>query len=178
MMLRRAEDPINIFEKMSIEPLKKDGKKLFTNRGKYISDVNNMYKLEHDKINEYYHDRHAGEFPDRSKQEYIAPPVVRQFDAKLSYVHNMVANKSKTNYAHLEKTMKMTNPQKVKILQALHDNEVDPSILSVLKNILFEHESVVDNFLFPVSEWEEVRVYETNTLLDKVSHLIVEECKT
>lgn len=90
----------------------------------------------------------------------------------------MVANKSKTNYAHLEKTMKMTNPQKVKILQALHDNEVDPSILSVLKNILFEHESVVDNYLFPLSEWEAVRVYETNTILDNVNDLLVQEVKT
>lgn len=60
----------------------------------------------------------------------------------------------------------------------MHDNEVDPSILSVLKNILFEHESVVDNYLFPLSEWEAVRVYETNTILDNVNDLLVQEVKT
>jgi hypothetical protein len=43
------------------------------------------------------------DYPDKSKMEYVEPVNHRIKSPKFNFVHNILAAKSKTNNAHLEK---------------------------------------------------------------------------
>ena len=54
---------------------------------------------------------------------YKAPPIVKLYPKKHSFVHNQIANKTKTNNDHLTAIIKddVLNSNKYKILQELHE---------------------------------------------------------
>ena len=129
-----------------------------------------MFEVEKDasKQIEMYQSRNLKEYPDVSRMEYEEPPVVKVHKKKLSFVHNAVANKSKTNDAHLERTLAMSSPKRVKILQALHQNSIEFKLMTGLKNAMFESELLIDNHLLPLTEWKRILVYTTKNMLDPV----------
>ena len=110
--------------------------------------------------------------------QYEDPPVVKVHKKKHSFVHNAIANKSKTNDAHLERTLALTNPKKLAILQALHQASVEFKIMTALKNALFESEQLIDNHLLPLNEWKRIVAYETKNTLDGVEPMLREEILT
>ena len=125
-----------------------------------------------------YQSRHLKEYPDVSRMQYEEPPVVKVHPKKLSFVHNAIANKSKTNDAHLERTLAMTSPKRVQILQALHQDSIEFKIMTGLKNSLFASELLIDNHLLPVEEYKRIIGYETKHLLDNVEPMLREEIIT
>ena len=106
---------------------------------------------------------------------YTKPPVVKDFKKKMSFVHNMIANKSKTNDEHLTNTLKLTNPRKVAILRSLHEKLIDVKVMTGLKNALFDSSKLVDSHLIPVEEYQRIRRYETKHLLDDQDELLLQE---
>jgi hypothetical protein len=57
------------------------------------------------------------DYPDKSKIEYVEPEM-KKYKQKYNFVHNILAAKSKTNNAHLEKITesKIFNSSKYEIL--------------------------------------------------------------
>lgn len=145
-----------------------------------MSDAANMHEVERDaeKQREMYQSRHVKEYPDVSRMQYEEPPVVKVHPKKLSFVHNAIANKSKTNDAHLERTLALTSPKRVQILQALHQNSIEFKIMTGLKNSLFESELLIDNHLLPLEEWKRIVGYITKNMLDNVEPILREEIIT
>ena len=94
---------------------------------------------------------------------YEAPPVVREFPKKHSFVHNQVANKAKTNNEHLETIINSTvlNGGKAKILRELHERGVEFRAMTSFKNALFDSDKLYDNHLLPVEEWERIAARHT-----------------
>lgn len=62
------------------------------------------------------------DYPDKSKIQYVEPGIKKQ-KQKYNFVHNLLAAKSKTNNAHLEKIIDSSifNPGKYEILKQLHE---------------------------------------------------------
>lgn len=60
------------------------------------------YETDPDKLASHKIWRNTIDFPDLSKIIYKAPPVVREFKPKTSFVHTQVANKARVNNEHLE----------------------------------------------------------------------------
>jgi len=108
---------------------------------------------------------------------YVAPPVTKKIKIKHNYVHNQIANKSKTNDQHMGRIIdsKVFNASKHKILRQLHNNCIEFRHMTAFKNALFDSEILEDKHLLPVEEWERIRKYETHDLLDPVNQALLDE---
>ena len=176
----RANAECDLFETMNRPPDVADGKRLFVdlvNR----SDAANLHGVETDAAfqKSLYQTTKFHEFPDKSATLYVPPPIVKEFPKRHSFVHNQIANKTKTNNEHMEMitNAKVLNGAKYSILQQLHDHSIEFRAMTAFKNALFDSELLTDNHLLPLKEWERLRVYETGRDLDEVNAIILEEIK-
>jgi len=79
------------------------GKKLFLDKVN-ISEKKNMYpQVKNDEEKELFIKRQQEDYSDKHGIEYVPPPVVKDFETRTSFVHNCLANKTKTNHLHFEK---------------------------------------------------------------------------
>ena len=101
-----------------------DGKRLFLDRVNQ-SDAANLHPVDKDPENQkgLLQGRNLQDYSDKTKLVYKAPPIVKSFPKKHSFVHNQIANKTKTNNDHLTAIIKddVLNSNKYKILQELHE---------------------------------------------------------
>ena len=76
------------------------GKKAF-NELVNKSNARNMYPtVKQSELKELFIKRQQEDFPDKTNVEYVPPPVIKDFQTRTSFVHNCIANKTKTNYSH------------------------------------------------------------------------------
>ncbi len=94
---------------------------------------------------------------------YVPPPIKKIIPVKRSFVHNQIANKTKSNYEHYEGILDpaILNSQKFVILKDLHEHVIEFKHLTGFKNELFDSDQLQDNHLLPKSEWERIRKYHT-----------------
>ena len=73
---------------------------------------------------------------------YVAPPVTKKIKIKHNYVHNQIANKSKTNDHHMGRIIdsKVFNANKYNIIKQLHNNGIEFRHVTAFKNALFDSE--------------------------------------
>ena len=69
----------DIFKTMNVDPNKKDGKKLFTDKVN-ISNPENMHTVEKNQqlLAQYNQNKMQSDYPDKSKIEYVQPEMKRE----------------------------------------------------------------------------------------------------
>lgn len=142
-ILKARLDAPCLLDKMTQQIETTDGKRLFKELVNH-SDTGNMYEVETDreKMLEYLKSSKREQFKDFSKVEYQMPAVKKVFKRRDSVIHNAIANKFKRNDEHLEETMKVSNPGKVALIKALHNNNIGFTLITSLKNGLFESDKL------------------------------------
>ena len=66
-----------------------------------ISNARNMYPtVGRNELKELFIKRQQEDFCNKHGVEYVPPPVVKDFETRTSFVHNCIANKTKTNFNH------------------------------------------------------------------------------
>ena len=122
----------DIFKTMNVDSIKKDGKRLFTDKVN-ISNPENMHTIEKDQqiLAQYNVNKMLNDYPDKSKIQYVQPEIKKE-KLKHNFVHNILAAKSKTNNAHLEKIVDSSifNSNKYQILQQLHEEQIEFRIMT------------------------------------------------
>jgi len=79
------------------------GKKMDFDPENNASYASNMYPVADKKgEQDLYFKRTSEDYCNKHGVEYHAPPVVKNYDKKHSFVHNCIENKNKTNIAHFE----------------------------------------------------------------------------
>ena len=82
----------------------KEGKRSFldlTNKSKSSNMYPTTDNIEEQK--ELYLRRQVTDYANKHGVDYVAPPVIQQFEKRHSFVHNCLANKAKNNTEFLEK---------------------------------------------------------------------------
>lgn len=136
-----------------------------------------MYHFSPDKTEQkrLYHRRHTSDYWNNGTDEhtYVPPPVSKPIQKRHSFVHNAIANKTKSNVEFVEDILsnEVLNPKKRKILLALHHHKIDFRMLMAFKNALFDSEELEDNQFVPLSVWNEVGEYQMNHLLSMHAEL-------
>ena len=92
----------------------------------------------------------------------------------------MLAAKSKTNNAHLEKIVDSSifNSGKYEILQQLHEEQIEFRVMTQLKNELFDSNLLKDNYLVPVEEYNRILKASTKDRLVNIAPKLFNELKT
>ena len=96
-----------------------DGKRLFLDLVNQ-SDAAKLHPVDKDPA--YQRDllmaKNKVDYGDQTNITYKSPPIVKIFAKKTSFVHNQIANKTKTNNEHLHAIIKddVLNSNKYKIL--------------------------------------------------------------
>lgn len=128
---------------MNVDPPKGDGRRYYVGRVN-ISNPENMHYVEKnpEKLASYNQAKILHDYPDKSNVVYTEPVSKISQTKKYNFVHNMIAVKSKTNNAHLEKIVNSTilNSNKYEILHQLHEEGIEFRIMTSLKNELFDSE--------------------------------------
>ena len=76
-----------------------EGKRLFHGLSN-ISDKRAMYPTvkEDKEVKDLFLRYSDTQFYDKSKIDYVPPPVVKDYSKRHSFVHNVIANKNKINF--------------------------------------------------------------------------------
>ena len=146
------------------------------------SNVRHMYPtVKQNEIRDLFIKRQQEDFCNKHGVEYVPPPVVKDFETRTSFVHNCIANKTKTNFNHFSKiyNSKVFNENKYKIICKLHNcPSLDFRVMTQLKNALFDSDNLVDNHLIPVEDWDEQVEYLCQDKMKKIEPLILKEIMT
>ena len=157
-----------------------EGKKIFHGI-QNISDKHLMYPTvkEDKEVKDLYIRMSDKQYYDKSKIDYVPPPITKDYSKRHSFVHNVIANKTKINLEHFYKiyNKKILNKKKHQILQKMHEENIDFRLLMQFKNSLFDSEDLVENHLIPLSTWKEIKEYDMIFVLDNVEPMILEECQ-
>jgi hypothetical protein len=57
----------------------------------------------------------------------------------------------------------------------MHEESIDFRTMTSFKNLLFDSEELKENHLIPLAEWNKIRTYETNHILDGINDMLVAE---
>lgn len=81
-----------------------EGKRIYPGR-QNISDKTAMYPTvkEDKEVKDLFIRYTDTQFYDKSKIDYVPPPVVKDYSKRHSFVHNVIANKNKINLEHFYK---------------------------------------------------------------------------
>ena len=76
--------------------------------------------------------------------DYVPPPVVKDILKKNTFVHNCLANKSKSNVDHFKNIFnsKVLTKSKKELLDLMNHHGIDFRMLTAFKNALFDHEDL------------------------------------
>ena len=155
-----------------------EGKRLFLGKAN-ISDKTCMYPTtaEDKEVKDLFKRMSDVEFYNKSKINYVPPPVTKNFVPRHSLVHNVIQNKNKINLNHFYKiyNKNVLNKRKHEIIAKMHEQHIDFRMLTAFKNALFDSEELEENHLVPLSVWKELKTYEMLYVLDDVEPLILEE---
>lgn len=109
-----------------------EGKRLFHGIAN-ISEKTNMYPIvKGDKeVKELFLRNTDTQFYDKSKIDYVPPPVTKDYSKRHSFVHNVIANKNKINLEHFYKiyNKKVLNKRKHEIIDKMHEQRIDFRLL-------------------------------------------------
>ena len=96
-----------------------EGKKIFHGI-QNISDKHLMYPTvkEDKEVKDLYIRMSDKQYYDKSKIDYVPPPITKDYSKRHSFVHNVIANKTKINLEHFYKiyNKKILNKKKHQIL--------------------------------------------------------------
>ena len=118
-----------------------EGKRLFHGLSN-ISDKRAMYPTvkEDKEVKDLFLRYSDTQFYDKSKIDYVPPPVVKDYSKRHSFVHNVIANKNKINLEHFYKiyNKKVLPARKHQIIDKMHEQRIDFRLLMQFKNALFD----------------------------------------
>lgn len=120
-----SNDPHGILFGMGEEAIStNEGKRMFLGKSN-ISDKTAMYPTtsRHKEIKDLYTCSNELQYFDKSKLEYVPPPVSKDFTQRHSFVHNAIKNKNKINLEHFYKiyNKKVLNKRKHEIIAKMHE---------------------------------------------------------
>lgn len=101
-----------------------------------------VFKTEED-VNALFHRKQDEDYGPKHGLAYQPPPVIKEFAARESFVHACAESKYKQNHSHLANLYKKSRPKtRAQLLKQLTAAKVDFRLLTLLKNTLFDSDSL------------------------------------